>query len=653
MAKIHISPSFFLLPLLGLLAAACATSEDDDRPQVLVDLKLGDGVPAPQKIDVRAERYNGPDSFTIVQSFTVPWDTGSTSPGDAGTSKQVRLVFALNASGPVTIKGLAIGGGSVLAQGQTTEPVNLTKGQTVGPFALVMNAIPNPGEDGGIKDSGADQGASETGPTGAEVGDDASPTPSDAGADAGVADAVGDTLTVSDVPAGNDDAKDAPVTDALDGAADSADATGEVGLAWEPAANIQNDPAATCYTPVVTVDPVNEHAYVAWNEEINIRVKRWNRQTATWEKAITLDDRGSPHSPAISADAKGNVMVLWGQDTRGVNASLDGVWMARTTDGTTWSPPVRIVSAPAWEVVFALARNGTGHAAYSKKNGTNWPLHTAYYDGTAWTENTTAVQAEAYSTDAEPQIALSALGDGLLIFSKSWGVAGTVLTANTFTPPIMLDPNYETVSAYDPTLSVNRKGEGIVVWTESSGSNTIALARAYNPSTAWSSPTPPLVTASTVATPAVVLDEQGVVTLVWQQNTKSGGANMMGKRGTLAGTWSEPTILETDNRAGHSGLVTDYAYPKAAIDGSGNVMIVWRKDLTEGTTSTYGLYATRYAAGTWLPQVKLGQKTGFDVPVYGLAVADSGLAAVTFKYTNATATTTDPDSDSALAALFR
>jgi hypothetical protein len=217
----------------------------------------------------------------------------------------------------------------------------------------------------------------------------------------------------------------------------------------------------------------------------------------------------------------------------------------------------------------------------------------------------------------------------------------------------MLDPNYQTVSAYSPTISVNRKGEGIVVWTEASGSNTVALARSYNPSTGWSSPTPPLVTSSTVATPAVVLDEQGTVTLVWQQHTASGGANLMGKRGTLAGTWSDVTILETDNRAGHSGLVTDYAYPKAAIDGSGNIMVVWRKDLTEGTTTTYGLYAARYASGMWLPQVKLGQKTGFDVPLFNLAVADSGLAAVTFKHINATATTSDPDSYSALAAIFR
>jgi hypothetical protein len=641
MAKIKISPRSFLIPLLGLLAVACSSS--DDRSQVVVDLQLGVGVSAPQTVHVSVTQGG-----VEVKAIDHTWD-------NASSPNQIGLFFPSQISGQVTIAATAYTNSAPVAQGQVATPVALSESESVGPYPLVLNGLRTSDNDGGVVDSGA----TDTGAAGTEVGDAGQPNPhSDADPEAGVADAAfdgatGDTVSQADVPITNEDAQDAPVTDALDGAADSADATGEVGLAWEPTANIQNDPAATCYTPVVTVDPVNEHVYVAWNEEINIRVKRWNRQTAAWGKAITLDDRGSPHSPAISADAKGNVMVLWAQDTNGVNSSLDGVWMARTTDGTTWSPPVRIVSAPAWEVVFALARNGTGHAAYSKKSGSNWPLHTAYYDGTAWTENATAVQAEAYSADSEPQIALSALGDGLLIFSKSWGVAGTVLTANTFTTPIMLDPNYQTVSAYNPTISVNRKGEGIVVWTESSGSNTIALARAYNPATGWSSPTPPLVTASTVATPAVVLDEQSVVTLVWQQDTKSGGANMMGKRGTLAGTWSEPTILETDNRAGHSGLVTDYAYPKAAIDGSGNVLIVWRKDLTEGTTSTYGLYATRYASGTWLPQVKLGQKTGFDVPVYSLAVADSGLAAVTFKYTNATATTTDPDSDSTLAALFR
>jgi hypothetical protein len=655
MAKIFVSPRLFLIPMLGLWAAACSTS--DDRPQVVIDLQLGAGVSAPQTVHVSATQ-----GTVEVKSFEVLWKKDY-------NPNQVGLVFPTRITGQVSIAATAYANNVPVAQGQLAEPVTLTKGES-GPYTLVLNASVPSGNDGGANDGAVDQVTADTGATGTA---DTSPwnNPEGGMGDAGVADAAqdsatGDTIKPSDTPTGVEDAKDAKdaptgladtlASDRSDAAVVPADAAASDvphTFAWEPASNVQNDPKSTCYGNVVAVDPTNEHVYAAWVDDTTIKVKRWNRLTATWEKTVTLENRGNPNTPGIGVDVKGNVMVLWPQDTKGANTSLDGVWMARSTDGSTWSPPVRIAAGVVYDVTLAMARNGTGHAAYSKKGNGNWSLFTAYYDGTSWAESSKAVEPEAYTADFAPQIALGALGDGLMIYYKGWGVAGTVLTGTSFTDPLMLDPNNATVAGHDPSLAVNRKGEGVVVWTESPGASTVILGRTYNPGTSWSSVTPPIVTEQTVGTPAAALDEQGNITLVWQEYVAKGGYNLVGMHGRLDGTWSDVATLESDNRAGTSATPNNQADPKLAVDGSGNVLLVWRKDLSEGKTSTIGVYGSRYAAGTWLPQAQLGLKTGLVVPYLALAVADSGLGAVTFRYIDLSAVTTDPDSYSATVALFR
>ena len=100
--------------------------------------------------------------------------------------------------------------------------------------------------------------------------------------------------------------------------------------------NIENDVINASYYPVVAVDPVNEHVYVAWSEDTAVKVKRWNRTTGSWEKTIVVESRGGPQDVTIGADAKGNVLLLWGQ-SQSSDSTLVGVWASRTSDGLAWS----------------------------------------------------------------------------------------------------------------------------------------------------------------------------------------------------------------------------------------------------------------------------------------------------------------------------
>lgn len=638
--------SRFILPfVLGLLATAC--SSDDERSLVLIDLQLGSGVAPPETVRVSASQ-----SSVEVKTFDIPWGNAGAGP------KQVGLFLPDGISGQVTIAAKAFVSNALVSVGRVADLVTLKSGGSVGPYALVLGPVTPPTGDAGV----------DLGTTGVDASNpdtrDTAPTnpPTDAMAPDGGAPDAGAVLdgsgTSTDSPIVPADAADglAPLVDAKDAAVavDANDTVDAVhAMAWEPAVNIEGNSSGSTYSSAVTVDPIAEHVYVAWKASASVKVRRWNRQSGSWEKIITLENRGEPNSVSIGADTLGNVMALWGQNSNGTTPTVDGVWMSRTTDGATWSPAVRISPDAAFGVQLAMARNGSARAVYSKQTSKGWPLYTAYYDKTGWIENPTTLDANTNYGSSEPLLALNAAGDGLLVFRKSWGIAGTVLTNTTFTTPTMLDPNYQTVSALDAALAMNRKGEGIVVWAEASGSNTVALARTYNPLVGWGSVSNPLVIASTVASPAVALDEQGTVTLVWQQELDGGALNLMGMRGSVTGAWSDVAVLETDNRAGASNLTSEYAYPKVAIDGSGNILVAWRKNLSEGSTTTYGAYATRYAAGTWAPQTKLGVKVGFDVPVLSVAVADSGFGAASFSYVTGSATTVDSDAYNAHVAFFR
>ena len=84
---------------------------------------------------------------------------------------------------------------------------------------------------------------------------------------------------------------------------------------------------------------------------------------------------------------------------------------------------------------------------------------------------------------------------------------------------------------------------------------------------------------------------------------------------------------------------------RLAIDGSGNVLLAWRKIIDDETA---GMYASRFAAAgsAWLAPVQVGQTTGAYVHTPSLSVSDLGLGAVAFCYQGA-------DFDGVEVAMFR
>jgi hypothetical protein len=649
MSNTRLAKIAFLLAI-GVQLAACSSS--DERSLVLVDVRLGSGALAPEFVHLSAMNA-GAEVKTADPAWTPP----------ASNTLSVGLFIPAGVTGPVTIAAQGHRGGAIVLEGALAQAVTLKVGGSVGPFELVLaKAVVPPTE----YDAGVDAGNVEVG--GAEAGGFDGHSPDLRAAEVGSGEVVNPVDVAlpdaTDLPLPSDTADVNPVQPdappALpDGSTDTANAVDAAQApSWEPARNVENDTFDTTYSPKVVVDPISENVYLAWTESTAVKVKRWTRTTATWEKTVTVETRGEPRDTAIGADAKGNVILVWCQYLRdAANANLAGIWASRTSDGLTWGSPVRVASLPALNVVLAVARNGTARAIYQKEiydPSQSYPLFSAYFDGTSWTENLAPLEpTDSNSASQDPELVVSENGDGVAIFDSDQAtinIAAVTFAGQTVSAPIAVNPGDLDLLYGDRTIAMNRKGEAVFVWSGGTTSKQGLHARTYSPKLGWSSASPEINTASGMYEIVAALDEQGDVTIAWQQSTMS-GTNMMGIHGSVAGSWSDITLLENDNKATY--LMDHFGRPKMAIDGSGNVLVVWRKDQsTSETNVTYGAYASGFSNGRWLPQFKLGQITGLDVPEFSLSVSDKGLGAVSYVYISDW-TTSEADAYNAMVALYR
>lgn len=197
--------------------------------------------------------------------------------------------------------------------------------------------------------------------------------------------------------------------------------------------------------------------------------------------------------------------------------------------------------------------------------------------------------------------------------------------------------------AVSSMVAANANGDAVLVWIENAfaGENCggtvlvpgVWASRYSATSNTWTPParisTNP--TGVFVSAPSVVIDAAGRATAVWIQNPVSTLPTIVWTR--FNGTsWSAAAALSDGTRG--------VAEPVMALDGSGNVLVLWQQQtnlfnggLPSGGPMLPNIWFARYAAaaGTWSTPVKLSNLdvtgTGTDTAVHArIAVNASGNA---------------------------
>ena len=663
------------LALVVLAAATTVACSSENKTLLLVNVSL----PATSSVVIDSVSL----SVTGAGVTDFPW-----SKAKAGTL-QAGIFLPDSMAGDVTVTAVGKLGGSPLLQGSQTGSV--LAGKTNGPITVTLTPI-----------STGDAGSPEIGPAAdtaaADLADhDLAPTVPDGGAsdvrlDANRAESIavdGDSDVADgkglDVPLASDAGADVPVGDVVDSDGDVVEAgpeksdgspgevAAEVGgrdaplsLNWQPASNVENDILARSYEPSIAVEPITENVYIVWVESTAVKVKRWDRQAGTWGTTRVLQTGGDPNDVQVGTDANGHIMVAWYQDSRVADTTLPGVWVSQSNDGTAWSPPQRLVDWAVYGLQFAMARNGTARMVMSHQPGPNqMVLNTGYYNGSSWTVNPDPVlpvdspMVSKYGYDPAPQLAVGATGDGILVFdayevndagSSPVGVAAVNLTGATRSAPQILDTDtVNTVYNTERFAAMNGNGEGVVAWAQYDDSVNLSV---YKPSVGWSTPQK-LVNTTGASNMAVAMDDQGFITAAWAQSLSVNGYNVVAIHGKVGGKWSEVTPLETDDKSEWT-LTTRFPAPRLVANPAGTVLALWKKQVN---TTTFGAYARRLEGDTWLPQVKLGEKTDLTAYLYlssnPLAIADSGFGAATFTFVDPTGATSDPEAYNVEVAFCR
>jgi len=648
-----------VVALAAVWAAACSSEK---KTLLLVNVSLGDGVTAPTTISLAAS-----SGTTTLGSTDFPWSQASNGVLRTG------IYLPDRAAGSVTVVATGTTDGQPTASGSQTTTIQA--GQTNGPLDVqLQKTVAGSVDDGGAPEAGAPPAETDALASDAANPDGVAVVPDGGGADVPAVDGKGSAPPETDggeagidsgVSESGRPASDGPEGDiARDASAADAPSDASPPVAWQAASNVENDPIARSYGPVIAVEPTTENVFVAWQETTAAKVKRWDRQLGTWGPTKTLENRGAPMGVTVGTDAEGHIIAAWFQNNSVNDKSLQGVWVCQSSDGVVWSAPQKVVSGSIYDLQLAVARNGVARMAYSLQiDSYNEGLFTAYFDGTSWTANPDPVldpndPGAPGDSSSNPQLAIGGNGDGIVIFDQydtSYNINVGVVNLIGSTRSTARILNHSTAdNIYERHPAMNRGGAGVVAWAEESSPNSMtSYVSTYQPADgSWSTPQR-ITDSSSFALLTAVLDDNGLVTLAWVQSISTGGYNVMAMHESAGGVWGDITPLETDNVASMSIDSDLFAVPNLVADASGNVLAVWSKEI-DSATYTYGAYARRLQGEEWQPQVKLGQKAGLRANDPTVAVADSGFGAASFVYVALPdGTTSDPEAYNVEVAFCR
>jgi hypothetical protein len=189
----------------------------------------------------------------------------------------------------------------------------------------------------------------------------------------------------------------------------------------------------------------------------------------------------------------------------------------------------------------------------------------------------------------------------------------------------------------------------VVVWKQNhEGGGTDFLATVWSAASGW---TPPARAADqNVDRTAVVMDDTGAATLVYEAVLTTGTRNTIAVRREPGQPWGAPVPLETDNMSPPGAVMeSDHLAPAATVDRQGHVQVAWRK---RRAAPIYGLSARRFVPGKgWDPEVVVAVRDKLAASPPALATTDGGRSLLSWVYQDPTGAAMDPDVYNVFAAF--
>jgi hypothetical protein len=367
---------------------------------------------------------------------------------------------------------------------------------------------------------------------------------------------------------------------------------------------------------------------------------------------IENQNTGSATEPKVKFGPGGHGQVIWSQADGGVT----NIW-ARALRNFNLESPLRIETEAgnANSPQVAVDDNGNAVAVWSQSDGTNWRIQAnRFTPASGEDEAGTWGSAEPISNDgtdaSAPQIAVDSNGNAIAVWIQPDGRVYANGYNGDWGTPQPIDANNGEPSG--PQIVMDSNNNATAVWAQNS-----RIYANRHVAGAWGTAEPiDNGTGTATAAPQIAVDSEGSVTVVWSQSdgtyasiwtnrfTGSGWGNAitienldgnanvpqiaMNPGGTAAAVWSQSSpTAETRSRirsahfnpadaSGPSGgwsmdadpidnfsrqiyvpAITDQGVstePRIAIDGDGNILVVWTVTARINDVDRSHIAANRY-----------------------------------------------------------
>lgn len=328
-----------------------------------------------------------------------------------------------------------------------------------------------------------------------------------------------------------------------------------------------------------------------------------------WSNATMLDTVANGYCiypDAVDINSTGTGAALWEEGTCGTasnnlmaNVYQSGAWTGTSTQLATNTMGGAAVVTPAGDVVATYVQQGgvsSGFYAYTT-------LDARYYDHTTgtWSVAQTIGGSGVSGTYAfSPAIATDSNGNVMAIWTDQVQIYAIEYSAASGTwASSATQISNATSTVYSTGIHLVADGNGVftAVWTQADASGAAPYIARFSGGT-WSASSSIGYAASGTTTHnaegvSISANAAGNVSVVWGASSTTSGTTTFSIDGAqfdpVANTWSAAAPLFTASSA------YTYAYPKVAIDGTGNAIAVWERNDSMGNVT---IWESSYNAGT-------------------------------------------------------
>jgi hypothetical protein len=221
--------------------------------------------------------------------------------------------------------------------------------------------------------------------------------------------------------------------------------------------------------------------------------------------------------------------------------------------------------------------------------------------GGNWTSPTEIGSASDPSAAIDPQVAVDAAGDAVVVWVTFDGlIANSLPAGGSWTGPVVIG------QGEGPQLAVDGAGAAIVAWTgHYKGRNDVESAsRPANGS--WEAPEMVSRPGGSTQKPRVGIDAAGDAVAIWDEYT--GLHHIEGGSRPAGGEWGEPVSISAPGERGQA--------PDLAVDAAGDAVAIWRH--SEPPKLSVIRSATMAAGGSWRTPVNASAPGRVTEPMVGI-----------------------------------